>query len=33
MAKYERRFRGNFDTVLNQLHREILNGKIGRAHV
>jgi hypothetical protein len=32
MAKYERRFRGNFDTVLNQLHREILNGSISASY-
>ena len=32
MAKYERRFRGNFDTVLNQLHRKILNGSISASY-
>lgn len=28
MAKYEYRFRGNFDAALERLHNEILNGSI-----
>lgn len=28
MAKYEYRFRGNFDTALDRLHNGILNGSI-----
>jgi len=28
MAKYERRLTGNFDTLLNTLHTEILSGSI-----
>ena len=28
MAKYERRFQGNFDAALDRLHGEILNGSI-----
>lgn len=32
MAKYERRFHGNFDAALNRLHREILSGSISASY-
>ena len=32
MAKYERRFQGDFDTVLNRLHSGILNGSTSASY-